>query len=248
MLLTQRAPSMIATSNNNASNTTHGMPPIEVLRQTLLQALAKIDHCFGKGVTPVRSHKGYKWRRERSTDDDGSIAINFCNSNSKLSGYIRAIDSLKSLKSSEIYRNPKNWLWFPRQRPSLSMSVLFFSPSIIPLKLKVFLFDSQKDLSRGLLTNQRLLHGWAPNHYPHNVEVANIRRVACGTTLQSNIHCKFKLRLRLLYFYNKLLTNNISIIHLKICWLFLFVVVVRRTYALKLQLKQFSTSNTCFSI
>lgn len=107
MLLTQRAPSMIATSNNNASNTTHGMPPIEVLRQTLLQALAKIDHCFGKGVTPVRSHKGYKWRRERSTDDDGSIAINFCNSNSKLSGYIRAIDSLKSLKSSEIYRNPK---------------------------------------------------------------------------------------------------------------------------------------------
>lgn len=107
MLLTQRAPSMIATSNNNASNTTHGMPPIEVLRQTLLQALAKIDHCFGKGVTPVRSHKGYKWRRKRSTDDDGSIAINCCNSNSKLSGYIRAIDSLKSLKSLEIYRNPK---------------------------------------------------------------------------------------------------------------------------------------------
>lgn len=125
MLLTQRAPSMIATSNNNASNTTHGMPPIEVLRQTLLQALAKIDHCFGKGVTPVRRHKGYKWRRKRSTDDDGSIAINFCNSNSKLSGYIRAIDSLKSLKSSEIYRNPKKLTMFPRQRPSLSMSVLF---------------------------------------------------------------------------------------------------------------------------
>lgn len=92
-----------------------------------------------------------------------------------------------------------------------------FPPSIIPLKLKVFLFDSQKDLSSGLLTNQRLLRGWAPNHYPHNVEVAYIRRVACGTTLQSNIHCRFKLRLRLLYFYNKLLTNNISIIHLKIC-------------------------------
>lgn len=159
MLLTQRAPSMIATSNNNASNTTHGMPPIEVLRQTLLQALAKIDHCFGKGVTPVRSHKGYKWWRERSTDDDGSIAINFCNSNSKLSGYIRAIDSLKNLKSSEIYRNPKKLTMISQAKAFVVHVGVVFSPSIIPLKLKVFLFDSQKDLSRGLLTNQRL-HPW----------------------------------------------------------------------------------------
>lgn len=181
---------------------------------------------------------------QRMTTDQ---LLSIYNSKSKLSGYIRAIDSLKALNLKKFIETKKTDYDFPGKGLRCPCRCCFFLRSF-HWNWKFFC-SIPKDLSRGLLTNQRLLHGWAPNHYPHNVEVAYIRRVAYGTALQSNNRCKYKLRLRLLYFYNKLLTNNISIIHLKICWLFLFVVVVvRRTYALKLQLKQFNTFNTCFSV